>query len=56
MVVLQDSVKNLRFESATVEAELMKLSRYSRILHECEERGLGLVPPQEPPKKIVVKK
>jgi cell division protein FtsL len=56
MVVLQDSVKNFRFESATLEAELMKLSRYSRILNECEERGLGLVPPTEPPKKIKVKR
>jgi hypothetical protein len=56
MVVMQDSVKNLRFESATIEAELMKLSRYSKILSECEERGLGLVPPLEPPKKIKVKK
>jgi hypothetical protein len=56
MVFLQDSVKNFRFESATLEAELMKLSRYSRILNECEERGLGLVPPTEPPKKIKVKR
>jgi len=56
MVILQDSVKNLRFESATIDAELMKLSRYSTVLRESEKRGLGLESPVEPPKKIKIDK
>lgn len=54
MVVLQDSVHNLRYESTTIDAELMKLSRYSKILSESEKRGLGLTSPVEPPKKICI--
>lgn len=52
IVVLQDSVRDLRFESVTLEAELMKMSRYSSIRNQCEERNLGLVPPSDPPKKL----
>jgi hypothetical protein len=55
MVVVQDSVRNLRSESATVEADLMILSRYSTILKEVEKKGLGLKQPNEPPIKIVVR-
>lgn len=56
MVVIQEEVKDLRSEAATVEAELMNRSRYSKILEEVNERGLGLVRPEEPPVKIKVKR
>jgi hypothetical protein len=55
MVVVQDSVRDLRSESATIEAELMVRSRYSTILQEVEKRGLGLKQPDEPPVKIIVR-
>jgi hypothetical protein len=55
MVVVQDSVRNLRSESATIEAELMIRSRYSTILNEVEKKGLGLKQPDEPPVKIYVR-
>ena len=55
MVVVQDSVRNLRSESATIEADLMILSRYSTILNEVEKKGLGLKQPDEPPVKIIVR-
>ncbi|HKK81542.1 MAG TPA: FtsL-like putative cell division protein, partial [Prolixibacteraceae bacterium] len=32
LVVVQEEVKELRSESATIEAELMNMSRYSEIL------------------------
>jgi hypothetical protein len=55
MVVVQDSVRNLRSESATVEAELMIRCRYSTIVNEVEKKGLGLKQPNEPPVKIIVR-
>jgi hypothetical protein len=55
MVVVQDSVRDLRSESATIEAELMVRSRYSTILREVEKKGLGLKQPDEPPVKIIVR-
>ena len=56
MMVVQDEVKDLRSESATVEAELMNMTRYSEVLKEVNERGLGLKQPLEPPVKIKLKK
>lgn len=55
MVVVQDSVRNARSESATIEAELMMRCRYSTILKEVEKKGLGLKQPDEPPVKIIVR-
>jgi len=55
MVVVQDSVRNLRSESATIEADFMTRSRYSTILKEVEKKGLGLKQPDEPPVKIIVR-
>jgi len=55
MVVVQDSVRDLRSESSTIEAELMIYSRYSTILREVERKGLGLKQPDEPPVKIIVR-
>lgn len=56
MVVVQEEVKDLRSESATVDAELMNMTKYSEILKEVNEKGLGLKQPTEPPIKIKVKK
>ena len=55
MVVIQDSVRNLRSESATIEADLMTLTRYSTVLKEVEKKGLGLKQSNEPPVKIIVR-
>jgi hypothetical protein len=55
MVVVQDSVRNLRSESSTIEAELMIRSRYSTIVREVEKKGLGLKQPDQPPVKIIVR-
>jgi hypothetical protein len=54
VAVYQDSVRDLRSESATIDAELMNLSRYSVVLKECQKRGLDLERPKEPPYKVVV--
>lgn len=56
MVVVQEEVKDLKSESATIEAKLMKMSRYSEVLKEINKRGIGLEQPTEPPVKIKVKK
>jgi cell division protein FtsL len=55
-VIVQEDVKDLRSEAATIEAELMNMSRYSQILKEVNRRGLGLAQPAEPPVKIKVEK
>ena len=55
MVVVQDSVRDLRSESATIEADLMIRSSYSTILKEVDRRGLQLKQPKEPPVKIIVR-
>lgn len=56
MVVVQEEVKDLRSEWATIDAELMNMTRYSEVLKEANEKGLGLKQPDEPPVKIKVKK
>lgn len=55
MVIVQDSVRELRSEAALVEANLMMMSRYSNILKEVDKMGLGLEQPEKPPIKITVK-
>lgn len=55
-VMVQDSIKILKLQSVTIEAELVSLSRFSRIQKECDELGLGLEKPEEPPIKIELKK
>jgi len=54
LVVVQEEVKELRSESATIEAELMNMSRYSEILKSINKKGLGLKQPTEPPVKIKI--
>jgi cell division protein FtsL len=54
LVVVQEEVKELRSESATIEAELMNMSRYSEILKSVNKKGLGLKQPTEPPVKIKI--
>ncbi|HPS12609.1 MAG TPA: FtsL-like putative cell division protein [Prolixibacteraceae bacterium] len=56
MVVVQDSVRNLRSQSATIEAELMVRTQYSTVMKDVQKKGLGLVQSDEPPVKIYVKK
>ena len=51
---VQEQVRALRSESATTDARLMKLSRYSTILKETQKRGLGLKQSNEPPRKIKI--
>ena len=55
-VMVQDSIKILKLQSVTIEAELVSLSRFSRIQKECEELGLGLEKSEDPPIKIELKK
>lgn len=50
--IVQENVRALRSESATTEARLMRLSRYSTILKETKKRGLQLKQSNEPPRKI----
>jgi hypothetical protein len=54
--VLQDSIKELRSESATVSAKLMEISRPSEVVARVKDAEIGLVEPVRPPKKIVVDK
>jgi len=56
MVVVQDSVRELRSESSLVESELMMLTKYSTIEKEVEKRNLGLKIANRPPVKIEVSK
>ncbi len=53
---VQDSIKELKAESVTFEAELMKMNRPSEIAEKVKENGLELMEPQEPPRKLRVKK
>lgn len=55
-VVVQDDLKELRSESATIEAELMNMSRYSEVLKRLNANGLELKQPAVPPVKIKIKK
>lgn len=55
-VEVQEDVKELRSESATVDAELMNMSRYSEVLKDVQQKNLGLKQASEPPMKIKVKR
>lgn len=52
----QDSIKELKAESITFETELMRMNRPSEITNKVKESGLNLVEPQEPARKIKLKK
>ena len=56
MTALEDTLKELRSESITLAAELMKLSRPSQIIEKIEKSGLQLETSKESPKKLYVKK
>ncbi len=56
VTALEDSLKELRSQSITIAAELMKLSRPSQIIDKVKKRGLQLETSKEPPRKIHVKK
>lgn len=55
-VEVQEQVKELRSESATLETELINMTRYSEILKEVQDRNMGLKQPSDPPIKLKVKK
>ena len=56
MTALEDSLRELRSESISIAAEVMKLSRPSQIIDRVKKSGLDLETSKEPPKKIYVKK
>ncbi len=53
---IEQEVKNLRAEQITTAAELMNLSRPSKVAAIIEEKNLGLKQSVEPPKKLVRRK
>lgn len=55
-VEVQEQVKELRSESASIEKELIGVTRYSKILEEVQKRNMALGHPSEPPIKIKVDK
>lgn len=56
MEAVQDTIRELRAESVTYETELMKMNRPSEIVEKVKASGLGLVEPDEPARKLNVKK
>jgi cell division protein FtsL len=53
---LEEELKELRSESITVAADLMKISKQSEIIDRVKKSGLGLTPSKEPPRKLFVDK
>ena len=56
MTALEDSLIELRSNSISVAAEVMKLSQHSVILDRVKKSGLDLEISKEPPRKIYVDK
>ena len=56
MVALEDSLTELRSQSISIAAEVVKLSRPSVILEKIKKSGLNLETSKEPPRKIYVDK
>jgi len=50
---LQKEVRELRAESLSTSAELMKATRQSEIIRQISQRGLGLEELREPPYRLV---
>ncbi len=53
---LEEELKELRSQSISVAADLMKLSKPSEILDRVKKSGMGLSPSKEPPRKLYVEK
>jgi len=49
---LRRELRDVKYESLTISAELMQISRRSNVLRMINERGLGLIESTEPPIKI----
>lgn len=49
---LRKELKELKYESLTISAELMQISRRSNVLKMVNEKGLNLIEATEPPIKI----
>jgi len=54
--LVQDTIDDLRSQSITNSAKLMRMSRPSEVVHKVREAGLGLEEQVRAPKKIVVDK
>lgn len=52
IVLCQDSIRDLRCESVTIDSKLLNQSRYSQIQRRCDQAGLGLKKSTTPPIKI----
>lgn len=55
-IVLQNELKELRYEAIASASELMFISKQSEVAKNVEKRGMGLQESTEPPKKIIVDK
>ena len=53
---LQDEIKDLRTEALSTQADLMIVSRQSRVYGMIRERGLDLEELKEPPYKLIINK
>jgi len=49
---LQKQLKDIKYESLTISAELMEISRRSNVLKMINDKGLNLIEATEPPIKI----
>lgn len=53
---LESKVRELKYESTSITAGLMFISKQSEVLKRIEKSNLGLIESSEPPMKIIVKK
>lgn len=51
-ISLKKELKDLKYESLTISAELMQISRRSNVLRMVNERGLNLIETTKPPIKL----
>jgi len=49
LTAVQEEVKELRSESATIDARLVNMCKYSEVLKRVNKEGLGLKPAKNPP-------
>ncbi len=56
MVALEDSLIELRSNSISIAAEVVKLGRHSVIIDRVKKSGLDLETSKEPPRKLYVEK
>lgn len=54
MVIVQEEVKELRSESATIDTRLVNMCKYSEVIKRVNQEGLGLKQAKTPPYKIII--